>query len=80
MADEHWRNTANEVKVWIFDARAFSPFPVLLVIKSLYILVIGVIFLFFFFIIDKKGLGFPTFLRKTRTQITGSIKAVRRLK
>jgi len=67
------------VKFWFIDAKAFSPFPVLLIVKSLTILAIGVIFLVFFFILEKKGLGFTNFLRKIRTQITGSTKAVRKL-
>lgn len=79
MADPHWRNTANDVKFGPLDAKAFAPFPILLVVKSLFILIIGVIFLFFFFIIDKRGLSFSNFLRRTRTQITGSKKAVRRM-
>jgi len=79
MADPHWRNTANDVKFWIFDAKAFSPFPLLLIIKSLFLLIFGLFFLFFFFIIDKRGLSFSNFLRRTRTQITGSVKSVRRI-
>lgn len=77
MADNHWRHTANEVKFWIFDAKAFSPFPVLLVVKSLIILLLGVIFLVFFFIIGRKGLTFSNFVRRLRGWITGPTKEVR---
>lgn len=80
MADDHWRNTANDVKFCFLDAKAFSPFPILMIVKSLIVLAIGVFFLFFFFIIDKKGLSFTNFLRRARTQLTGPVKAVRRLR
>ena len=80
MADNHWRNTANETKFFFLDARAFTPFPVLMVVKSWFIFAIGVIFLFFFFILDRQGLNFPNFLRKLRSRITGPIKNVRRVR
>lgn len=80
MADEHWRNTANEVKFWVLDAKAFAPFPILLVVKSLIVLIFGVIFLVFFFILNRKGLNFSAFLRKVRTYISGSTKLVSRIR
>lgn len=80
MADDHWRHTANEVKFWVLDAKSFSPFPFLLIVKSLFILVVGVIFLVFFYIIGKKGLNFPNFLRKARGWVTGPSKEVRRFR
>lgn len=80
MADDHWRHTANEVKFWFLDAKSFLPFPFLLIVKSLIILVVGMIFLVFFYIIGKKGLNFPNFLRKVRVRITGPVKEVRKLR
>lgn len=79
MADDHWRHTANEVKLWILDAKSFIPFPFLLIVKSLFVLVTGIIFIFFFYIIGKKGLNFANFVRKVRVWLTGPIKEVRRL-
>lgn len=74
----HWRYSANETKFLGIDARAFIPFAMLWVIKSKIILIIGVIFLVFFFILQTKGLNFPNFVRKLRTVITGHWKEVRR--
>lgn len=78
MAEEHWRYTSNEVKLWILDAKSFLPFPFLFVVKSLFVLWLGIIFLVFFYILSKKGLNFPNFVRKVRVWITGPIKEVRR--
>jgi len=78
--DSHWRHTANEVKLWILDAKSFIPFPALLVIKSVIILCVGVIFLVFFFILSKKGLDFYNFLRLVRTKISGPVKEVAKIR
>lgn len=78
MADDHWRYTANEVKLWVLDAKSFIPFPFLLIVKSVFILAVGMIFLVFFYIIAKKGLNFPNFMRKARGWITGPAKEVKR--
>lgn len=77
MSDSHWRHTANETKFWIIDAKAFSPFPILLIVKSLTILIIGCVFVLFFIIIERKGFNFSNFLRKLRTYVTGHVKKVR---
>lgn len=74
----HWRYTSNEVKVLGIDARAFIPFAMLWVVKSWKLLILGVIFLVFFFILQMKGLNFPNFVRKLRTRITGRWKELRR--
>lgn len=78
MADNHWRHTANAVRAVSIDARAFCPFPFLLIIKSLFILVLGVIFVVFFFIIERRGYSWENFLRKLRGWFVGPIKTVRR--
>lgn len=80
MADSHWRNTALDTKFWFLDAKAFAPFPVLLVVKSIFVLAVGLLFLVFFFILDKKGLSFTNWIRKQRTRITGPIKSVRKVR
>ena len=81
MADNHWRNTANDVRILSVDARAFSPFPLLLLIKKLFILQLGCVFVIFFFIIEKKfGLDFAKFKRALRARITGPVKTVRRMR
>lgn len=85
MADNHWRHTANITTVNLFgvlklDARAFAPFPLLLVIKSWYLVILGIIFLVFFGIISRKGYPFSTFKRKIRTMLTGPTKTVRRIR
>jgi len=79
MADEHWRNTANDVRIASIDARAFAPFPPLLVIKSMAILQAGIVFVVFFAVLEKKfKLNFAQFRRKVRVVITGNVKSVRR--
>ena len=78
MADDHWRNTSNEVKFLFLDAKAFLPFPVLLLVKSLIILSFGLIFLVFFFILNKKGLSFTNWCRRMRIVITGPVKEIRK--
>lgn len=80
MADDHWRHTANDVMFFVLDAKSFLPFPFLLIVKSLFVLVTGVIFLVFFYILGKKGLNFPNFVRKVRGWLTGPVKEVRRLR
>lgn len=80
MAESHWRYTANEVKVGPLDAKSFSPFPFLLVVKSLFIFVTGVVFLVFFYIIGKKGLNFSNFLRKVRARLGGVVREVRKMR
>ncbi|WP_206171180.1 IcmT/TraK family protein [Trinickia terrae] len=85
MADSHWRHTANVTSISIFgftklDARAFVPFPFLLVVKSWYLVILGIIFLVFFGIISRKGYPFSTFRRKIRTMLTGPTKTVRRIR
>lgn len=80
MADSHWRHTGNVTKVGPLDARAFSPFPFLLIIKSWSIVTFGFIFLVFFGTISRKGYSFSTFIRKLRTSVTGTTKSVRRLR
>lgn len=81
MADSHWRNTANDVRAFGIDARAFSPFPTLLLVKSLFIFWIGCVFVIFFFIIERRfGLNFAKFKRALRARITGPVKAVRRMR
>jgi hypothetical protein len=85
VADNHWRHTANITSVSLFgvmkiDARAFAPFPALLVIKSWYLLWLGIIFLVFFGIISRKGYPFTTFKRKIRSMLTGPTKTVRRIR
>jgi hypothetical protein len=83
VADNSWRHTANIPVISLgfvkLDARAFAPFPALLVIKSWTILFAGIIFIVFFAIISRKGYTFSTFKRKIRSMITGPIKSVRRL-
>jgi len=76
--DSHWRHTSNQVMFWFLDAKSFLPFPLLLVIKSVYLLLFGVIFLVFFFILSRKGLDFDNFIRLARSKISGPIKDVTR--
>jgi hypothetical protein len=80
MADSHWRHTGNVTKIGKLDARAFSPFPALLIVKSFTVVYVGIIFLVFFAIISRKGYPFSTFKRKIRSMLTGPTKAVRRLR
>lgn len=80
MADNHWRHTGHFVKVRGLDARAFMIFPTLLVIKSLFVLALGCIFILFFVIIQIKGFDFMSFKRKLRGMLTGDTKEVRRLR
>lgn len=80
MADSHWRNTGHDARFGKLDAKAFSPFPVLMLIKSATILELGLIFLVFFFILDLKGLSFSNFLRKMRNILIGCVRPVRKMK
>jgi hypothetical protein len=80
MADSHWRYTAHTPKLGPLDARAFSPFPILLLWKSIIPLTLGFVFIFFFAIIQRKGYDFPNFCRALRTKLSGYIKAVRRIR
>jgi hypothetical protein len=80
-ADPHWRNTANEVKLGGVDARAYFPFPPLLIVKSSFLFFSGCFLIGFFFIIDVRlGLNFAKFARKTRVWLTGPVKTVRRMR
>lgn len=78
MADSHWRHTANEVKFWILDARAFLPFPFLLLVKKLWLLYLGLGFLVFFGFLQWKGVGFKAFMRRLRIKLSGAVKNVKR--
>ncbi|WP_199030743.1 IcmT/TraK family protein [Ralstonia sp. ASV6] len=80
MADAHWRYTANTPRIGPIDARAFSPFPMLLMWKSVIPLAFGFFFIFFFAIIQRKGYDFPTFCRALRTKISSPTKGVRPLR
>lgn len=79
MNNLNWHFTAHEVKAFFLDARAFSLFPMLLLIKSLILFIFAFIFLFFFVILWIKGMSFVTFRRKLRIRLTGSSRSVRRL-
>ena len=80
-ADPHWRNTANDVRFLGLDARAFSPFPALLIVKSASLFYFGCVFIVFFLFVEKKlGLNFNKFKRKLRVWITGPVKTVRRMR
>ena len=80
-ADVHWRNTAKvlriSLKIISVDARAFTLFPALVLIKSWKIAAVGLIIMFFFIIIERKGFTFPNFLRAVRVWIVGKVKRVR---
>lgn len=80
MADDHWRHTANEVKIGVVDAKSGVPFPLLLVIKSWFLFGLGIIFVIFFFILNTKGLNFPNFQRKFKVFLTGHRKEVQRMR
>jgi hypothetical protein len=81
MADSHWSRTAHDAKFTPFlDAKAFSPFPALLIFKSLILLAVGLIFLVFFFILERKGLSFSIFLKKMRNWFVGPTRSVRKIK
>lgn len=80
MIDSHWRYTANTPRIATIDARAFSPFPLLLLWKSVIPLTFGFIFIFFFAIIQRKGYDFPSFCRALRTRISSPTKGVRQLR
>lgn len=80
-ADPHWRNTANDVRFLGLDARAFTPFPALLIVKSLLLFWLGCAFIVFFLFVEKRlGLNFNKFKRKLRVWITGPVKTVRRMR
>ncbi|WP_373323791.1 IcmT/TraK family protein [Pandoraea communis] len=80
VTDNHWRYTSNTPKVGSLDARAFSPFPLLLIWKSWSPVTIGFIFISFFAIIQRKGYDFPNFCRSLRTKMSGHNKTVRRMR
>jgi intracellular multiplication protein IcmT len=70
-ANWHWRNTMRPVRFFGLDARAALPYCVLLVYARPITLFIAVISTIVFYILERRGLTFPSALRALRVWIIG---------
>lgn len=70
-ANWHWRNSMRPVRFFNFDARAAIPFALLLVHARLHTLILTIIVTIFFYILERRGLTFPSALRAMRVWFIG---------
>lgn len=67
----HWRNTMRPVRFFNLDARAALPFCLLLVYARPHTLVLTIIVTMVFYILERKGLTFPSAMRALRVFMIG---------
>lgn len=70
----HWRNNMRSARFFAFDARAAIPIPFLLFYARWSTLFITILFLIFFYYLERKGLSFPAAMRKLRLEIIGNYR------
>lgn len=73
---EHYRNTSNRVRFFIWDAWAALPLPFLWFVKSWMMVIVALVSISFFFVLEKRGMTLPNFMRRLRTKISTPYKAV----
>lgn len=71
----HWRNTMRPVRFFNLDARAALPFFILLVYARPVTLVLTIIITTIFYILERRGLTFPSALRALRVWLVGDRRA-----
>jgi intracellular multiplication protein IcmT len=67
----HWRNSMKTVRFFRFDARAGLFVGILLIHFRIWTLLLLISMLFFFLILERKGLSFPAAFRAFRLWIIG---------
>jgi intracellular multiplication protein IcmT len=67
----HWRNTMRPVRFFNLDARAVLPFCILLFYARLSTLILTIIITIAFYILERRGLTFPSAMRALRLWFTG---------
>jgi intracellular multiplication protein IcmT len=70
--DLHWRNTQKPARFFVFDARAFSAVFLFLVHARLWTLALAIVFLFVFWLFERRGLTFEAALRAMRSWVLGA--------
>jgi len=68
----HWRNTMKTVRFFTFDARAGLFVALLLVHFRIWTLCLMAGMLMVFYILERKGLSFPSALRSLRVWLIGT--------
>lgn len=72
MAGWHWRNTMKTVRFFQFDARAGLFVALLLVHFRIWTLLLLITMLMAFYMLERKGLSFPSALRSIRVWLIGT--------
>lgn len=67
----HWRNNMRPVRFYMLDARAIIPYLALLVYARPSTLILAIISTTIFYIMERKGLTFPSALRAIRLWVIG---------
>jgi intracellular multiplication protein IcmT len=70
----HWRNTMKPVRFFSFDGRAGFFLVLFIVHARLSTLVLLVVVFSYFYILERKGLSFPSALRAMRVWIIGPVR------
>ena len=73
-ASAHWRDSARQSKLWIFDSTAAFPLLVLIFHITWETFSIAIGFMFFLKIIGMYGFKIPVFLRFIRSLLAGKRK------
>ena len=69
--DYHWRNTMKPVRFFMVDARAAIFFMLFIIHMRLWTFGLFIAMIFFFWFLEKRGLGFVPAMRTFRTWILG---------
>lgn len=67
----HWRNSMRTVRFFNFDGRAAFPLILLLFHFRWSTIFLTIVTLFFFHVLEKRGLTFPAALRSLRVWLVG---------
>jgi len=70
----HWRNTMKPVRFFHFDARAGFFVILVLIHARLWTLILMLVVLALFWILERKGLQFPSAMRAIRSWICGPLR------
>lgn len=72
--DNHWRNSQKPIRFFFLDARSFLGFLFFLVHARPWTFVLAIITLFFFWVLERKGLTFGSSLRAFRSWLLGATR------